>query len=276
MGSLFDLDGLRRILVDAFNQLGANVAALFPSLVGAVALLVVGWAVSRIGEAAVGRTLRRVGLDATVARLRLSEVMERGGIATPPSRMVGRLLFWIIMMTFVVSAADALGLDGATSAIDRLIAFLPRLLVAALILFVGLVLARVARSLVSSVAVAGGVGPSERLGDAVRALIMFLVALLALEQLGIETTILVTLMTVVVASVTLTLGFAFALGARPVVSHILAGHFLRQSLERGLAVEVEGKKGTVERVGPVDTLLLDEQGSWSIPNGVLLDEVILR
>ena len=84
------------------------------------------------------------------------------------------------------------------------------------------------------------------------------------------------LMTVVVGAATLAMGVAFALGARPIVGHILAGHFLRQSIPQGSAVEVAGRRGLVERVGSVDTLVKDDERSWSIPNSALLDQVIDR
>jgi hypothetical protein len=71
-------------------------------------------------------------------------------------------------------------------------------------------------------------------------------------------------------------GLAFALGARPVVTHILAGHFLKQSLPRDVAVEIAGQRGIVEVVGPVSTVLRDGDRSWTIPNAQLLDQIVIR
>jgi small-conductance mechanosensitive channel len=86
----------------------------------------------------------------------------------------------------------------------------------------------------------------------------------------------VTVVTAVVGAVTVTVGVAFALGARPVITHIMAGHFLRQSLPTGGSVEVGGQRGVVERVGAVDTLVRDEEHTWSIPNGRLIEEIVVR
>jgi hypothetical protein len=73
-----------------------------------------------------------------------------------------------------------------------------------------------------------------------------------------------------------TVGVAFALGARPVIAHILAGHFLRQSLPAGGSIEVGGQQGTVERVGAVDTLVRGGEHTWSIPNARLIEEIVIR
>lgn len=276
MEDIFSFAAWREVVASAFRQLGDNLVALFPSLVGTVVLLVVGWATSKLSEAVVRRGLRRVGFDRASVRLRLPEMLLRAGIETPPSRIVGRLVFWIVMVTFVLSAVETLGLSAATSTIDRLVGYLPNLIAGVLIVFVGLLVSRLARGVIASGALAMDLERGERLGTAAGGLVLVFAAVLALEQLGIETTLLVLLLTVVVGGGVLTLGIGFALGARPVIGHILAGHFLRQSITQGSPLEVGGRRGLVERVGPVDTLLKDNERSWSIPNGALLDEVIYR
>lgn len=276
MQDIFDLEVWRQIIVSAFQQLGNNLIAFFPSLVATLILLLVGWGVSKLGEAVVRRALQRLGFDRVSARLRLPDMLGRAGIVAAPSWILGRILFWIVMMTFVLSAVETLGLTAATSTIDRLIGYLPNVIAASLILFVGLLVSRLARGVVASGAQAAQMERSDRLAAAMGGLVFLFFGVLALEQLGVETMLLVLLLTVLVGGATLTLGFAFALGARPVIGHILAGHFLRQSLTQGAQVEVGGREGQVERVGPVETLLKSSERSWSIPNGALLDEVILR
>ena len=143
-------------------------------------------------------------------------------------------------------------------------------------MFVGLLLSRLTRGVVASGVLASDVARGERVGAAVGGLVFLFFGVLALEQLGVETMLLVLLLTVLVGAATLTLGLAFALGARPVIGHILAGHFLRQSLQEGASVEIGGREGRVERVGSVETILRGSERAWSVPNAALLDEVILR
>ena len=276
MMDVFDLEAWRQILFNAFQQLGNNLVAFFPRLVGTLVLLLVGWGVSKLAEALVRRTLQRLGFDRVAARLRLPEMLSRAGIVSSPSQILGRVVLWIVMMTFVLSAVETLGLDAATSTIDRLVGYLPNVIAGGLILFAGLLLGRLVRVLVGTGVFAADIAKGEKLGNVTGGLVVLFFGVLALEQLGVETTLLVLLLTVLVASAALTLGLAFALGARPVISHILAGHFLRQTLTRGASVEIGGRSGRVERVGSVETLLGGEGRSWSIPNAALLDEIILR
>jgi small-conductance mechanosensitive channel len=276
MDQLFDLAAWREILVRAFSELGANVAGFIPNLVGAVLILVIGWLISRALEAVTVRALRTVGVDRVATRLHITELLERAEVSLSLSQIVARLLFWAVLLVFVLSSAETLGLSAVTTTIDRLIAFIPGVIGATLIALAGLLFARFVATLVSSSAAAAGFANASRLGFIAQIVIAGLVMVIAIEQMGVATDVLVLPLSVLLASAGFAVGLAFALGARPVVTHILAGHFLKRSLPREEAVEVGGRRGFVDRVGAVDTLLRSDEGSWTVPNAQLLDAIVVR
>lgn len=272
--AIFELETWQAVATSALERLGSSLEAILPSLVATLAILGAGWAVARGVESVSARVLARVGLDRAARRARVVELLRSGGIESPPSAIVGRLLFWVLMLTFVLSAADVLGLTAVTSPLERLVAWLPNVIAAALLLLAGLVLGRLARGAVGSGAAAAGLAPSASLGAAAQSAVVAVLAVLAAQQLGVDTALLVTVIGIAAGAAALTMGSAFALGARPVVTHILAGHFLRESLPVGAHVQVGGRTGTVERVGAVETRFRDESGAWSVPNGRLLEETV--
>lgn len=276
MSEIFDVDTWRQVLVESLSELVTTVAGFLPNVAATLVILLVGWLLSRGVQAVAERVLRRVGLDRASSRLRVSETLREAGLDATPSWILARLVFWVLMLTFVLSAVETLGLTAVTTTIDRLIGFIPNVIAAGLILVLGLLLARLVRNLVSSGAAAAELGQAQRLGAMAQGAVAVVVGVVALEQLGIETEVVVTMLTAVVGALGITIGIAFALGARPVITHILAGHFLRQTLVAGGSVEVEGRRGVVERVGPVDTLLRDEAGAWSVPNARLIEQVVAR
>jgi len=164
MKEIFDVEAWRQVLVNSLGELGATVATFLPSLAATLVILAVGWVVSRVVEAVAGRLLRQIGLDRAAARLRVSEVLEQAGLGTPPSAIAARLVFWVLMLTFVLSAVETLGLDAVTATIDRLIAFLPNVIAAGLLLLLGLLLARLVGNLVSSGAAAASIAAAPRIG----------------------------------------------------------------------------------------------------------------
>lgn len=276
MSEIFDVGAWRQVFVRSLSELGETVAAFLPSLVATLVIIGVGWLVSRLVAAVTERLLRQTGLDRAGTHIGVSETLRAGGVTASPSHILARLVFWVLMLTFLLSAVETLGLTAVTLTIDRLIGFLPNVIAAGLIFVLGLLLARLVRNVVSSAAAAADLGQAMRLGSLAHGIVALVASVVALQQLGVETGIVVTVITAVVAAIGVTAGVALALGARPVITHILAGHFLRQSLPSGGSIEVDGQRGVVERVGAVDTLVRDEERTWSIPNGKLLEQTVIR
>lgn len=276
MNQLLDLTALRQILLSVASELGTTVAGFLPNLVGAFLILLLGWMVSRTVELVTGRALRTLGLDGVATRLRIAEMLKRADLRLTFSQLVGKLLFWLLMLTFLLSSVETLGLSAVTVTIDRLIAFIPNVIGAALIGVGGLLLGRFVGTVVTSAAGAAGFMGAPRLGSLVQILVTGLVFLMAAEQLGIATQAVVLPFTVALAAAGFAIGLGFALGARPIITHIMAGHFLKQSLPRDVAIEIDGQRGLVERVGAVDTLLRGDDRCWTVPNSQLLERIVVR
>jgi hypothetical protein len=180
------------------------------------------------------------------------------------------------MLTFVSSSVETLGLDAVTQNLNRLVGYVPNIIGALLTILLGFLLARFLGAIAGSAAAAAGFASAQRLGFLAQILVDVLVVIIATEQLGVSTSVLIVPLTAVLAALSFTSGLGFALGARPIITHILSGHFLKRSLPRDVFVEIDGRKGVVERIGPTDTLLRDGEKRWSVPNGQLIEYVVTR
>jgi hypothetical protein len=116
---LSDIATWHNVFLKAATELGTKVAEFLPSLFGAVLILLFGWLLSRSVELAAGRALRAFGLDRAAVRLQLSGILERAGVKMALSEVVARLLFWLLMLTFVLSSVETLGLTAVTATIVR-------------------------------------------------------------------------------------------------------------------------------------------------------------
>jgi hypothetical protein len=261
----------RTLMTEALKAFGERVAEFFPNLAGALLLLLLGWLISRMVKAAASRLLRGLGVDRAAGRLRITATLAQAGVQLPVSEVVGLLLFWLSMLVFLASGVQTLGLTAVSETIERLTAYLPNLIAAVFVALLGMLLARFGGGATASAAAAAGITGARSVGLLVQTVLVALAMVIAAEQLGVATTILVGPLTAVLAAAALAAGLAFALGARPVITHILAGHFLKQSLPRDAFVEIGGRRGVVERVGPTDTVFRDGDQRWSLPNAHLLE-----
>ena len=276
MDRFFNVGAVQALLADAMEQILETVSTYGPRLLAGIALLVLGWVVARLASALVSSLLRRVGFDALSAQTRVTQALRRAGVTRAPSRIVQRVLFWGVWLVFALASLDALGLSDLPQTLGRVAEYLPDLLGAAFILGVGVLTSRFAKNLLSSAALVGGLKHGERLGVITQRLTLALFSIVAAQQLGFEADLIVAVVALTLGTFAIAFAVAFSMGAGPVIRHILAGHFLRQSLPVGGSITISGKRGLVERVGTVDTLLRTGDELWTVPNGRLLEEVLIR
>jgi len=264
---------IQDILVSMVTDTAAGIISFLPKLIGAIAILLIGWLIAKLLRSVLQRSIRG-GLDALLERTGAQQAFERTSMTSTPSEILGSVVYWLVMILFLMAASRVIGLDAVSDAITRILAYVPSVISAALILAAGVLLSRFVGNVVTSAGAAANLSYAKGLGAVANTGIVVMVGVVTLEQLGVDTQILITVITVVVAAITAGMGLAFALGARGVVSSILAGHYLRQTLPAGAQLEVAGQSGVLEQIGPISTTLRGEGRSWSVPNRRMMEEII--
>ena len=147
-------------LSNPFSQMLGDILGYLPHLLAGLVLALVAWLIATVLRAAVGRALQMTSLD--------DKLSAAAGMA-PMSRNVGNVLFWLVMLVFLPSILGAFRLEGTLGPVQTMLVsaldMLPNIFAAALIAFVGYVVARVLRGLVVNLlAAAGADALSERVG----------------------------------------------------------------------------------------------------------------
>lgn len=269
--------------MDSIEEIWAQIGALFqdsaaqalPPVVAALLLLLLGWILAMISQALVTRVLRRLGLDGLAERVGASQTLTDLGVKRTVSALLGRFVYWLVLLVFVLTAVRRLGLTGVDQALLALTGYLPSILAASLVLFLGVVIARFVGDAVGTFALRAGVRGGPALGTATRFAILALTAILALEQLNLQTGLLVMIALIVVGAVALALGLAFGLGSRSLAHGIMAGLHARESFAPGEELVVRNHHGRLVRIDAVTTVLETDEGHVSIPNVVLVEEDVL-
>jgi len=264
---------IQRMLIEMVGNVTAGAIEFLPKLIGAIVLLLIGWIAAKIVRAILVRSIQ-VSLDSLLERSGLMEALERASITAQPSKIIGSVVYALILTLFVMGAAEVIGLTAVSSAITRILGYVPNVISAALILAAGVFLARFMGNVVTSGAAAANLSYAKGLGAVAQTSIVVMVAVVTLEQLGVDTQILITVITVTVGAIAIGMGLAFALGSKDIVTSILAGHYLRQTLPEGEIVEIDGRRGTVDQIGPIATTFRDGTAKWSVPNRQLMDAVV--
>ncbi|HUF28812.1 MAG TPA: hypothetical protein VMM18_17655 [Gemmatimonadaceae bacterium] len=250
-------------LQSPISNLGHWFAANQARLIAALVLLVIGALLAVLLRAIAVRALRAIEAAIPGRGFRISF----GGVGRDRhvSDIVGAIVFWAVLLFFIATAVNALGLPLLSAAIDGVLRYVPRVLAAALIMVIGIVIANVVRGTVTAGAATAGTALAPALGQVVRLAILVAAALIAAAELGVNIGLLTAIFSVALAALLGGFALAFGLGARTAISNIIGSHYLRQTFEVGQTVRVGGIEGIIAALTPTAVILDVADGRMIIP-----------
>jgi small-conductance mechanosensitive channel len=179
--------------------------------------------------------------------------------------IVGSVVFWAVLLFFLATAANALGLALLNSVVDSLSLFVPRVFAAVLILLTGLVIGNLARGAVTATAAGAGTSVGPGLGNVVRVAVVIAAGLIAVAELGVDVALLTAIFSVAVGALLGGFALAFGLGARTAISNIIGSHYLRQTFEVGQTARIGGIEGTIVELTATAVVLDVPDGRMIVP-----------
>ncbi len=225
------MDEFLSLLRSAWTDFLAQLAHFLPRLLAVVIILLVGWAVAALVRAMTRRVLRWVGVNTLLERVGTGEMLSRAGVPSVDV-LVASLLFWLVWLFFLLSGLRALGFAGAEELAADFLRFIPRLVVALLVLAVGFALAHFLWRVVLLAAVNAQIPQARLLGVLVRVLVMAAAVAMALEQVGMAETVVQTTFATFIGSVMLAAAIAFGLGGRHAARRFLEEKLLAPRREQ--------------------------------------------
>ena len=208
-------------MIAAFAGALHRIFTFLPALLGAIIILAVGWFVGGALGKLTARLLRSVGFPEFAERIGFSQFLKKAGVERlTASQVMGQAVNWVIRLVFLQIAAETLGLTQITEIFNSMIAFVPNIVVAVLILMVAGFLGRALQSVVRGAAATAGVGSAAFMGNLAYWAILAFGIIAALNQLNIAPVVVNTLFIGLVATLVLSLGLAFGLGGREVAAEM--------------------------------------------------------
>ena len=241
-----------------------------PSLVGATLVLLVGLVVARLLRAAGARLA--IGANRLMERAIGRRQARRLALSPVAIGLVSNVVFWIVILFSITAATRILGLAAFSEWLGRIVAYLPTLVAGGLIVLAGTLISVLARDLTVAAVASAGVAYSELFGRAVQGAILATALVLGINQIGIDVTLLVTLIAIAVAAVLGAFALAFALGARVFVSNLIGAHYLQRQYQVGQVARLGNIEGEILEVTPTSIVLATQRGRVNVPGKVFNEE----
>src|SRR4051794_14207766 len=199
----------------------ALLLAGIPKIIGFLVIVAIGWLIASALAGAVAALLRAVKFNDLAQRAGLSAFVQNMGVRTDAAGFLANIAKWFVRLIVLVVAFDALGLPAVSNVLQQLLLWLPNLVVALVVLVIAGLAANALASLVRGATGEAGLGSPDFLANLARVAVWVFGVVIAVNQLGIATTLVNTLFMGFVGALALALGLAFGLGGRDTAAEIV-------------------------------------------------------
>lgn len=255
------------------ERAGEELGSFLPRLLGALVLLLVGLLVAKLLAAILRRALEAANLDEAAASLGVDGHLARAGLPSSLSRVIASAIRIAISLVVIFAALSLLGLQFLSESLNAAVLSIPKILIAAALVLIGLVLGGIVRQRVERLTFQLDLPIS--LGQVAQVTVVAIFAITAAAQIAVSTAILLLLVAIILAGAVSMLALAFGLGGQGVARELSAGRHARNLYTVGEEISVDEVRGRVIAVETMATVLETSEGEMvRVPNRFLVERVV--
>lgn len=188
---------------------------IFPTLVGVLLILMVGWIFAGWLQNILVKLLKATPLDSAAEKVGVNDFLQKGDIRHSLSELLGVFLYWLIILATLLAALNALGLNEAAKLLERVLAYVPNVLAGVIVLILGLFFSTLVGAAVQTSAANAGMSQAKGLGQIARVAVIIFASATALEKF-FSSMIIQTTFSIVVAAIAFGTALAFGLGCKDI------------------------------------------------------------
>lgn len=244
---------------EAVRSFASRAVFALPAVLGAIAVFLLGFFVAWVASGLTRGALGWTRLDRLIERTPLPRAMESMDYKRGIGNLLSKLVYWAVFLVFLAAAANIIGLHEVAGAIEKIFGYIPNIIAALIIIIVGAYVARILCDFI--VAFFGGakVAYGSYIAAGARLLVYAFVAVFVLEQLGVDTYILMSNMNIIIGGFALAFALSFGLGSRKAIHSMIGVYYVGRLAGKGDAVRVGDLSGTIVEVTKTGVIIEDSK-----------------
>jgi len=210
------------VLLEPAKTVLSQISQFLVNVLLVVIILIIGWIIAKIIKTLVTKLLRGIKVDQLSDQINLDSILAKGGISYSLSELIGVICYWLALLVTFVVAVNAIGLTVAADLLNRVVLYVPNIIAAVFILILGMFVATLLSNIVKTAANNAGLSQAKLLGKVVEVAVIIFAVAITLEQLGIAAKIIELTITVLLASLGLSVALAFGLGCKDIAARFIS------------------------------------------------------
>ncbi len=255
----------KNLTFDSLAAMGRDVALALPKIIGALIILLIGWLVTKIVLFVLGKVLKLAKMDALSDKINEMDLFGKGDFKIDIIKVILGFVKWLLLLVFLIVAADILSWEIISTEIGNLLRYLPRLFSALALMMIGLYIGNFIKTTVKKLFDSLEFGGSNLVSNLLFYIIVIFISITALNQAGIDTTIITNNITLILGSFLLAFAIGLGLGSRDIITDLLRSFYTRRTYAVGDKVVIGKNEGTIEAIENNTLTLITKTGKFVIP-----------
>lgn len=262
------------LTLKSLTAMGEKVMSALPNIVGAILILIVGWIVSKIVIYLLKKVLKLARIDKLTQKLNELKLLGDLKINFSVTKVIVVFTKWLLFLVFLIIAADIMNWEVVSNEIGNLLRYLPKLFSAVAIFMIGIYIAKFVQQAIKGFYESFDLAGSKIISSLVFYLIAIIVTITALNQAGVDTTVVTNNVTIILGAFLLAIAIGFGLGSREIIADLLRTFYTRKNYEVGDKIKMKNVEGTVETIDNICMTLKTSKGKVIIPIKEVVESTI--
>lgn len=235
-------------LFTLLQSLLTDIIQFVPKLLGALAIIFIGWLVALVVRKSLRKILEKIGLDKLGDQIERIDIVRKSGIEIKISKFLSSVVYYVMMLIFIVAGTEVLGMPAISQLMSDVLTYAPNLIVALLILGLGLLIADFLKNIIHTAAKSVGIPAYSIISNVVFYFVLINVLILALSQAKIDTDFLKNNLSLILAGVIFAFALGYGIASKDLVSNFLASFYLKGKFKIGQQITINGINGIIQEI----------------------------
>ncbi len=226
-------------------QMGQQFINAFPRVFTSIVIILVGMIVAKVISKTIRKLMEKVGVDKIGEKLNEIEMIQKSNIDIKLSKLFAKVFYYVLMLFFLVAAADVLAMPAVSQLVTDIFNFVPNLIVAMIVLILGLLLSEAVKNLVFTTLKSLAVPSARIISSFLFYFLLVNVLVSALTQAKINIEFLSQNLTVLIGGGVLAFGIGYGLASKDVIANFMASFYSKDKVKLGDIVTIDGVEGEI-------------------------------
>jgi len=261
----FDIMG---ILTDMAQTYFPMIINIFIGLL----IFLIGYIVAKIIYNIILKTLKAIKLDKVDDMIRQVDMFKALDFNLP--KFIAKLVYYLILLLVLQISVQSMGISSLSNGLSAIMAYIPKLLTAGVVFLIGVFIANIIKNALRSTTESLNIKTGKFISDAVFYLLVVIIALMALSQAGIDTTLITNNLTMLIGGVLLAFMIGFGFASKDLMSSMLSSIYVNDSLSIGSKVKIGDVSGEITEMTSTTVIVKSGDKKISVPMHKLTSEIV--